>query len=140
MCHQSESPPGPLDQAPPAQLPARQSVTAPVLGDEYCTHYVENPDIPHQIDLIQIRPEAMTPRLWSEPAQGDLVIAIPVREPMAAYHAMPAADPLCRYSAPVEVPEENGIRFVPMVFAVQTSVGSQGTCKQSNHWGFCALN
>jgi non-ribosomal peptide synthetase component F len=29
-------------------------VTAPVLGDEYHTHYVENPDIPHQIDLIQI--------------------------------------------------------------------------------------
>jgi len=87
-------------------------VTAPVLGDEYATHYVENPDIPHQIDLIQIRPEALTPRLWSEPAQGDLVIGIPVAEPMAAYRAMQAADPGCAYSEPVEVPEENGIRFV----------------------------
>ena len=87
-------------------------VTSSVLGDEYCTHYVENPDIPQQIDLIQIRPEAMTPRLWSVPAQGDLVIAIPVAEPMTAYRAMQAADPLWAYSEPVEVPEENGIRFV----------------------------
>jgi hypothetical protein len=87
-------------------------VTAPVLGDEYATHYVENPDIPQQIDLIQIRPEALTPRLWDEPAQGDLVIGIPVAEPMAAYRAMQAADPECAYSEPVEVPEENGIRFV----------------------------
>lgn len=87
-------------------------VTAPVLGDEYHTHYVENPDIPHQIDLIQIMPEAMTPRLWNEPVQGDLVIAIPVEDPWASYRAMQAADPDWRYSEPFEVPEENGIRFV----------------------------
>lgn len=87
-------------------------VTAAVLGDEYHTHYVENPLIPHQIDLIQIRPEAMTPRLWSEPVQGDLVIAIPVADPIAAYRAMQANDPYCVYSLPIEVPEENGIRFI----------------------------
>lgn len=87
-------------------------VTAPVLGDEYATHYVENPRIPHQIDLIQIRPEALTPRLWAQPAQGDLLIAIPVAEPWSAYQAMQAADPDCVYSTPIEVPEENGIRFV----------------------------
>jgi hypothetical protein len=87
-------------------------VTASVLGDEYATHYVENPNIPHQIDLIQIRPEAMTPRLWEAPAQGDLLIAIPVSEPMAAYSAMQAADPECVYGTPIEVPEENGIRFI----------------------------
>ena len=87
-------------------------VTAAVLGDEYHTHYVENPSIPHQIDLIQIRPEAMTPRLWNEPVQGDLVIAFPVADPIAAYQAMQASDPYCVYSAPIEVPEENGIRFV----------------------------
>ena len=87
-------------------------VTSAVLGDEYRTHYVENPDIPHQIDLIQIRPEAMTPRLWSEPVQGDLVIAIPNADPLAAYAAMQAADPFCVYSRPVDVPEENGIRFI----------------------------
>lgn len=86
-------------------------VTSAVLGDEYHTHYVENPDIPQQIDLIQIRPEALTPRLWNQPAQGDLVIAIPVNDPLASYAAMQAADPLCVYSQPVEDKDANGIRF-----------------------------
>jgi hypothetical protein len=72
----------------------------------------KTPRIPQQIDLIQIRPEALTPRLWREPVQGDLVIGIPVADPWAAFAAMQAADPHCAYSVPVEVPEENGIRFI----------------------------
>lgn len=86
-------------------------VTSAVLGDEYHTHYVENPDIPQQIDLIQIRPEALTPRIWDRPVQGDLVMAIPVHDPLAAREAMQAADPWCVYGPAIEVPEENGIRF-----------------------------
>ncbi len=86
-------------------------VTSAVLGDEYHTHYVENPDIPQQIDLIQIRPEALTPRLWDQPVQGDLIMAIPVEDPLAARAAMQAADPLCVYGPAIEVLEENGICF-----------------------------
>lgn len=87
-------------------------VTAPVLGDEYHTHYVENPNTGQQIDLIEIRAEALTPRPCVEPAQGDLVIGFPVDDPMEMYRAMRAADPDVVYSDPVDVPEENGIRFI----------------------------
>ncbi len=87
-------------------------ITAPVLGDKYHTHYVENTDTGHQVDLIEIQPEALTPRAWDVPAQGDLVIGFPVDDPMEMYKAMQAADPDCQYSEPFEVPEEDGIRFV----------------------------
>ena len=87
-------------------------VTAPVLGDEYHTHYVENPETGQQIDLIEIQPAALVPRPCEAPAQGDLVIGIPVDDPWAAYEKMQAADPDCAFSTPFEVPEENGIRFI----------------------------
>ncbi len=86
-------------------------VTAAVLGDEYHTHYVENPQTRHQVDLIEIMPEAMTPRSWQGIAQGDLVIGFPVDDPMDMYRAMQAADPAWSYSDPVEDPNENGLRF-----------------------------
>jgi len=87
-------------------------VTAPVLGDEYHTHYVENPNTGQQIDLIEIQPAALVPRPCVAPAQGDLVIGIPVDDPWKAYDQMQAADPDCAYSTPIEVPEEDGIRFI----------------------------
>lgn len=86
-------------------------ITAATLGDEYHTHYVENPNTGHQVDLIEIQPEAMTPRSWQGIAQSDLVIGIPVDDPWDMYQAMQAADPTCKYSEPLEVPDENGIRF-----------------------------
>ncbi len=86
-------------------------VTSAVLGDEYHTHYVENPTTRHQVDLIEIMPEAMTPRSWDGIAQGDLVIGFPVDDPMDMYRAMQAADPDWANSEPVDEPHENGIRF-----------------------------
>ncbi|MBM4205315.1 MAG: hypothetical protein FJ194_14375 [Gammaproteobacteria bacterium] len=86
-------------------------VTSSVLGDQYHTHYVENPDIPQQIDLIQISAEALTPRIWDRPVQGDLVMTISVQGPKAAKAAMQAADPYCVYGPSIEVPEERGICF-----------------------------
>jgi hypothetical protein len=86
-------------------------VTAPVLGDEYHTHYVENPKTGQQIDLIEIQPEALTPRNWTEPAQGDLVIGFPVDDPHAMYAAMQTLDPDTKFSDPVEDVNENGLRF-----------------------------
>ncbi len=74
-------------------------VTAPVLGDEYHTHYVENPVSGQQIDLIEIQPAELKSRDWSHPAQGDLIIGIQVPDPAAAYRAMQNADPSCTYSA-----------------------------------------
>ena len=85
-------------------------ITAATLGDEYHTHYVENPLTGQQIDLIEIQPAALLPRDWDEPAQGDLVIAIPSADPWADYEAMQAADRDVEYSAPAEV--DDGIRFV----------------------------
>lgn len=54
------------------------TVTAPVLGDEYHTHYVENSKTSQQIDLIEIQPAGLVPRPCEAPAQGDLVIGFPV--------------------------------------------------------------
>lgn len=86
-------------------------ITAPVLGSTYHTHYVENPETGHQIDLIEIQPEALTPRPTWAPMQGDLVIGFPTSDPMATYQVMRDADPDDTFSDPVEVPEENGIAF-----------------------------
>jgi hypothetical protein len=87
-------------------------VTAPVLGDEYHTHYVENPATHHQIDLIEIQPPALVPRPCVEPAQGDLIIAFPSKDPLATYRTMADADVSNSFSEPVDVPEEDGISFV----------------------------
>lgn len=86
-------------------------VTAPVLGDEYHTHYVENPATGQQIDLIEIQPAGLKPREWRHPAQGDLIIGIQVADPLAAYRAMQAADPGCAYSEPEPCEREGGILF-----------------------------
>ncbi len=75
-------------------------VTAPVLGDEYHTHYVENPVTGQQIDLIEIQPAGLKPRSWVHPAQGDLIIGIQVPHPMQAFAAMQDADPGCEYTQP----------------------------------------
>lgn len=88
------------------------TVTAPVLGDEYHTHYVENPATGQQIDLIEIQQAGLVPRPCDAPAQGDLVIGIPVDDPQASFEAMQAVDPDVTYSKPIKVPEEDGIRFV----------------------------
>lgn len=87
-------------------------VTAPVLGDEYHTHFVENPATGHQIDLIEIAPAAMVPRPCEAPAQGDLVIAFASDDPLETYRTMVAHDAPGMFSEPIDVPEENGIRFV----------------------------
>lgn len=87
-------------------------VTAPVLGDEYHTHYVENPLTHHQVDLIEIMPAALTPRPSDQPMQGDLVIGFPCSDPLETYRLMKEADIDQSFSDPVDVPEENGIRFV----------------------------
>ena len=86
-------------------------VTAPVLGDEYHTHYVENPNTHHQIDLIEIQASALVPRPCAGPAQGDLIIAFASQDPMETYRLMRAADTSDSFSEPVEVPEEHGIAF-----------------------------
>ena len=51
-------------------------LTAAVLGDEYHTHYVENPETQHQIDLIEIQKAALVPRPCASPAQGLSLIHI----------------------------------------------------------------
>ena len=86
-------------------------ITAPVLGDEYHTHYVENPQTGQQIDLIEIQPDALQPRDWQHPAQGDLVIGMHAADPQAAFEAMQAAEPDVRYSTPRPLEEESGIQF-----------------------------
>ena len=86
-------------------------VTAPVLGDEYHTHYVENPSTHHQIDLIEIQAAALVPRPCAEPAQGDLIIAFPSSDPMETYRLMKEADVTGSFSDPIEVAEESGIAF-----------------------------
>ena len=87
-------------------------LTAAVLGDEYHTHYVENPATHHQIDLIEIQEAALVPRPCTSPAQGDLVIAFSSEDPLETYCAMVANDDPDNFSEPVDVPEEDGIRFV----------------------------
>jgi hypothetical protein len=86
-------------------------VTAPVLGDVYNTHYVENPTTGQQIDLIEISAAALKKRDWHDPAQGDLVIGIQVTDPATAYAAMCAADPTHSYSEPTAIESENGLIF-----------------------------
>ena len=85
--------------------------TAHALGDRYITHYVENPATGHQIDLIQIEGDAVGERPSREPAQGDLTIGMHVGDPWEAYRTMRDADGREGFSEPVEVPEEDGIRF-----------------------------
>ena len=85
--------------------------TAGVLGDRYITHFIENPATGHQIDLIEIDPRFLVPRLTREPMQGDLTIGVPMQDPRAAYAALRAADPRGGFSEPVDCPEEDGIRF-----------------------------
>lgn len=87
-------------------------VTSPVLGDEYHTHYVENPETRHQIDLIEIQPAALVPRPGLAPAQGDLIIAFSARDPLATYQLMREQDNTGSFSEPEDVPGEDGIRFV----------------------------
>ena len=87
-------------------------LTAAVLGDEYHTQYVENPATHHQIDLIEIQEAALVPRPCTSPAQGDLVIAFSSEDPLETYRAMVANDDPDNFSEPVDVPEEDGIRFV----------------------------
>lgn len=86
-------------------------ITAGVLGDIYHTHYVENPVTGQQIDLIEISPEALSPRDWTDPAQGDLIIGIQVDDPDEAYQKMQAADETARYSTPEPLESEDGIVF-----------------------------
>ena len=86
-------------------------VTAPVLGDEYHTHYVENPTTHHQIDLIEIGAPALVPRPCVETAQGDLIIAFPSSDPLETYRQMKAADTTNSFSDPSEVKDEEGIAF-----------------------------
>ena len=86
-------------------------VTAAVLGDEYHTHYVENPETGQQIDLIEIQAAALMPRDWTDPAQGDLVIGIEVQEPRAAWRAMQAADAETRYAEPAPWDDTGAIVF-----------------------------
>ncbi len=85
--------------------------TAHALGDRYITHYIENPETGHQIDLIQIEPGFIQPRPSREPSQGDLTIGVPVNDPWAAYHTLRDTDGRDTFSEPVECPEEDGIRF-----------------------------
>ena len=87
-------------------------LTAAVLGDEYHTHYVENPKTHHQIDLIEIQEAALVPRPCASPAQGDLIIAFSSEDPLETYRTMVANDDPDNFSEPVDVPEEDGIRFV----------------------------
>ena len=87
-------------------------LTASVLGDVYHTHYVENPETHHQIDLIEIQEAALFPRPCASPAQGDLIIAFSSEDPLETYRTMVANDDSGNFSEPVEVPEEDGIQFV----------------------------
>ncbi len=86
-------------------------LTAHALGDRYITHYIENPETGHQIDLIQIDPGFIQPKPSREPSQGDLTIGLPVSDPWAAYHTLRDADGRDGFTEPVECPEEDGIRF-----------------------------
>ena len=86
-------------------------LTAPVLGDEYHTHYVENPLTQHQIDLIEIQAPALVPRPCPETAQGDLLIAFASSNPMETYRLMKEADTSKVFSDPISVEEEQGIAF-----------------------------
>ncbi len=87
-------------------------VTAAVLGDEYHTHYVENPQTHHQIDLIEIQEAALVPRPCASTAQGDLIIAFSSEDPLETYRTMVANDDPGVFSEPKDVPEEDGIQFV----------------------------
>ncbi len=87
-------------------------LTAPVLGDEYHTHYVENPVTRHQIDLIEIQEKALVSRPCEATAQGDLIIAFSSKDPLETYRAMVDANESGEFSEPVDVPEEEAIHFV----------------------------
>lgn len=86
-------------------------VTASVLGDEYHTHYVENPTTHHQIDLIEICQAALGPRPSPAPVQGDLIIAFASTDVMETYRLMKAADVTDSFGEPWEIKEEQGIAF-----------------------------
>ena len=85
--------------------------TAHALGNRYITHYIENPATGHQIDLIQIEPDALQPRPSVAPPQGDLTIGLHVPDPVAAYNTLRGTDGRETFSDPVDCPEEDGIRF-----------------------------
>lgn len=87
-------------------------LTAAVLGDEYHTHYVENPETQHQIDLIEIQKAALVPRPCASPAQGDLIIAFSSEDPLETYRTMVRNDEPGIFSEPLDVLEEDGIQFV----------------------------
>jgi hypothetical protein len=86
-------------------------VTAPVLGDIYHTHYVENPDTGQQIDLIEISADALKTRDWQDPAQGDLIIGIQVDNPHSAYAAMSEADSSQSFGPITELGDGGGLLF-----------------------------
>jgi hypothetical protein len=102
--------PEPLELRNVPEDPVGQQ-TAHALGDRYVTHYIENPATGHQIDLIEIGAQWLSPRLTREPMQGDLTMGIHFDDPLAAYETMRANDPRGGYSDPVDCPEEDGIRF-----------------------------
>ncbi len=88
--------------------------TALTLGDWYATHFIEQPGRRHQIDLIEVVPPSIQPRPSAAVCEGDLLIAIVVDDIGSAFAAMQAAatDHGARWSPLVEVPAEQGARFV----------------------------
>jgi hypothetical protein len=88
--------------------------TALTLGDRYATHFIEQPGRRHQIDLIEVVPPDLQARPSAAVCEGDLLIAIAVDDIGSALAAMraAAADHGVRWSPPVEVPAEHGVRFV----------------------------